>query len=144
MTWAVLDCAMARRGDDHTLSWPGPAGRGAASCRYPLHEALEAGSNAREAAIAAFQQHQPPGYRAASSSGRSSGIARHIAAKAAEPDSITPSSRAWARASRSARSIGHVESPSLASTKQIAPVHSDAASLRFRGGTEGSLHRARR
>ncbi|PAV68560.1 hypothetical protein WR25_12060 [Diploscapter pachys] len=61
------------------------------------------------------------GLRAAMPSGRSSGIARHIAAKAAAPDNNGPSpSRAWKRASIALRSIGQLPGPAT-STKSIRP-----------------------
>ena len=46
--------------------------------------------------------------RAARPSGRNSGMARHIAAKAAAPDSSLPFSVAWNRASSASRFSGQL------------------------------------
>jgi hypothetical protein len=46
-------------------------------------------------------------------------MARHIAANAAAPDSNLPSSRAWKRASRSARSIGQASDPGLGRVHEL-------------------------
>ena len=58
--------------------------------------------NVQESQIEALKVERPThGRRAAIPKGLSTGIARHIAAKAAAPDTSTPSSLAWKRASNS-------------------------------------------
>ncbi len=95
----------------------GYVGSGASHCRA---KRCSLGRNFRNRQYRVSSVARTHGFRAASPSGRNHGIARHMAAKAAAPDSIRPSSRAWSRVSSAARSIGHATSSRATSKKTMA------------------------
>ena len=146
---AVVGSAIAGRGKSTRRS-PGRGerdrGRGLITLsRHRFASRCNRGRTRRNSAYVRSRPASDHGLRAISPSGRSSGIARHIAAKAAAPDSICPSSpRMEARQQVCAVDRAGDRCRRRDIDERDRPACPAAASARSRGGTGGSCHRARR